>query len=148
MRAAFAQAPVILVAYSGGYQPAAFALDVGGAGDRVRGVILFDALYSETERFAGWIAQHASTAFFVSAYTRYTQRENARLQQILSEKGIPVETAIPAVPRPGSIAFQLVPPEVEHDDFVTRAWVANPLRTLLSAVAGAGGRAAQGGFAR
>ena len=51
--------PVILVAYSGGYLPAAFALAQGGAGERVRGVVLLDALYGEEDKFADWIERRA-----------------------------------------------------------------------------------------
>jgi len=37
-RAAFRRMPVVIVAYSGGYLPAAYSLEHGGADDRVRGV--------------------------------------------------------------------------------------------------------------
>ena len=51
-RAVFARSPVVLAAYSGGYNPAAYAASVGGAGARLKGMILLDALYGETDRFA------------------------------------------------------------------------------------------------
>src|SRR6202008_2254696 len=44
-KAAVEGLPVILVAYSGGYAPAAWSIHHGGIGDRLRGIILFDALY-------------------------------------------------------------------------------------------------------
>jgi len=50
-RAAIESLPVILVAYSGGYAPAAWAVHHGGIGDRLRGVILLDALYAELDKF-------------------------------------------------------------------------------------------------
>ena len=37
-RAVFERAPVVIAAYSGGYHPLAYALAVGGATERVRGV--------------------------------------------------------------------------------------------------------------
>src|SRR5215470_55952 len=37
---AFANLPIVVVAYSGGFLPTAWSLDVGGISDRVRGVIL------------------------------------------------------------------------------------------------------------
>ena len=46
-RRAFATMPVVLVAYSGGYNPAAFALSIGEADQRIRGVVLLDALYGD-----------------------------------------------------------------------------------------------------
>ena len=59
-RDAFQSAPVVLVAYSGGYQPAAFTLAHGGANERLEGVILFDALYGELDKFADWIARRSA----------------------------------------------------------------------------------------
>ena len=46
---------MIIVAYSGGYAPAAWAAHHGGIGDRLRGIILLDALYAEMDKFADWI---------------------------------------------------------------------------------------------
>ena len=46
---------MIVVAYSGGYAPAAWSAHHGGIGDRLRGIILFDALYAEMDKFAAWI---------------------------------------------------------------------------------------------
>jgi hypothetical protein len=42
---AFANMPVIIVGYSGGFVPTAWSLEVGGLGNRVRGVFLLDAVY-------------------------------------------------------------------------------------------------------
>src|SRR5271163_407399 len=67
-RAGFRRMPVVIVAYSGGYMPAAYSLALGGAGGRIRGVVLFDALYGEDEKFAHWIEGARGGAFFVSAY--------------------------------------------------------------------------------
>ena len=60
--------PVIIVGYSGGFVPTAWSLEVGGLGNRVRGVFLLDALYGELDKFASWIENNRS-AFFVSSYT-------------------------------------------------------------------------------
>ena len=67
--------PVVIVAYSGGYYPAAWVLRHGGLGDRLRGVILLDALYGELDKFADWIERHGA-AFFFSAYSRSSRDEN------------------------------------------------------------------------
>ena len=53
-RVAIEWLPAIIVAYSGGYAPAAYAAHNGGAGDRLRGIVLLDALYAEMDKFAGW----------------------------------------------------------------------------------------------
>ena len=86
---AFANMPVIIVGYSGGFMPAAWSLDVGGLGNRVRGVFLLDAVYGELDKFASWIENHRS-GFFVSSYTRYTQRHDQELMRLLREKGIAI----------------------------------------------------------
>ena len=81
--------PVIIVGYSGGFVPTAWSLEVGGLGNRVRGVFLLDAVYGELDKFASWIENNRS-GFFVSAYTRYTQRHDQELMQMLREKGIAI----------------------------------------------------------
>ena len=81
--------PVIIVGYSGGFMPAAWSLEVGGLGNRVRGVFLLDAVYGELDKFASWIVNNR-TGFFVSAYTRSTRRHEKELIAMLKEKGIAV----------------------------------------------------------
>ena len=67
----FNQAPVVVVAYSGGYLSAAYALQRGGADHRIKGVILMDALYGDEDKFAGWVAARRRQAFLLSAYTEF-----------------------------------------------------------------------------
>ena len=86
---AFANLPIIIVGYSGGFLPTAWSLEVGGLGNRVRGVFLLDAVYGELDKFASWIEKNR-TGFFVSAYTRYTKRHDQELMQMLRDKGIAV----------------------------------------------------------
>ena len=81
--------PVIIVGYSGGFVPTAWSLEVGGLGNRVRGVFLLDAVYGELDKFASWI-ENNRTGFFVSSYTHYTERHDQELMQMLREKGIAV----------------------------------------------------------
>src|SRR5207247_8074983 len=45
-RAVFERAPVVIAGYSGGYNPAAYALAIGGANQRVHGVRLFAGLFA------------------------------------------------------------------------------------------------------
>ena len=54
-RKTFATLPVVIVAYSGGYVPAAWALHKGGSDARVIGVLLLDALYGEVDKYADFI---------------------------------------------------------------------------------------------
>ncbi len=69
----FASMPVVIVAYSGGYLATAWSVHHGGLGKRLRGVVLFDALYGELDMFADWITRQKS-AFFVSTYAAPRRR--------------------------------------------------------------------------
>ena len=145
-RKTFATLPVVIVAYSGGYVPAAWALHKGGSDSRVIGVLLLDALYGEVDKYADFIKPHPS-AFFVSAYTSSSARGNESLQK----RPVPTETSIstPACPLrlQGKVAF-LRTTGADHEDFVTRAWIEDPdprragadrrLRARPSRQAGAG----------
>ena len=71
----FANMPVVIVAYSGGFETAAWSLQVGGLGKRVTGVVLLDALYGHLDKFASWIAKNRH-AFFVSSYTTHNKRRD------------------------------------------------------------------------
>ncbi len=126
----FANMPVILVGYSGGFVPTAYSLDVGGLGNRIRGVFLLDAVYGELDKFASWI-ENNRTGFFVSAYTRYTQRHDQELMQMLRQKGIGISDELDGPLRPGSVVFMKTPDGVTHRDYVTHAWTENPVREVL-----------------
>ena len=127
---AFANMPVVIVGYSGGFMPAAWSLEVGGLGNRVRGVFLLDAVYGELEKFASWIENNRS-GFFVSAYSRHTQRHDEELMQMLTEKGIAVSGDMDGPLRPGSVVFLRTADAVTHRDYVTRAWTDNPIKEVL-----------------
>jgi hypothetical protein len=133
-RATFSRMPVILVAYSGGYLPTAFALAQGGASERVRGVVLLDALYGEENKFVDWIERAHSRAFFVSAYSKSSHEENEAVRQRLAQDGIAVENALPERLGPGVVAF-IDAGDVDHNGFVNSAWTSNPLRDVLARVA-------------
>jgi hypothetical protein len=131
---AFANMPVVLVGYSGGFVPTAWSLEVGGLGNRVRGVFLLDAVYGELDKFASWIVNNR-TGFFVSAYTRYTQRHDQELMQMLRDKGIGISDDMDGPLRPGSVVFVKTPDGVTHRDYVTHAWTENPVRQVLAKMA-------------
>ena len=127
---AFANMPIIIVGYSGGFLPAAWSLEVGGLGNRVRGVFLLDAVYGELDKFASWIENNRS-GFFVSAYTRYTRRHDDELMQMLKQKGIAIAEDMNGPLRPGSVVFVKTPDGVTHRDYVTHAWTENPVKEVL-----------------
>jgi hypothetical protein len=127
---AFANMPVIIVGYSGGFVPAAWSLEVGGLGDRVRGVFLLDAVYGELDKFASWIENNRS-GFFVSSYTHYTKRHDDELMHLVREKGISISEDMNGPLKPGSVVFVETPEGVTHRDYVTQAWTENPLKEVL-----------------
>jgi hypothetical protein len=131
----FASMPVIIVAYSGGYVATAWSAHHGGITNRLRGVVLFDALYGELDMFADWITKQ-KTAFFISTYAAGTRARNIQLQHILTERAIPFTTALEPRLEPGSIAFLPASTDAAHRDFLTRAWIDEPLKDLLTRLKG------------
>ena len=131
---AFTGMPVVIVAYSGGYLPTAWSLIRGGVGKRLRGVVLFDALYGELDTFANWI-KNDSSAFFVSSYTKSTQGLNMELQHMLTGSEVAFSTSLQETLRQGSVTF-LATADAKHNDFVTHAWVDSPIVDLLKRIKG------------
>jgi hypothetical protein len=131
----FRGAPIVIVAYSGGYMPAVYAITVGGVADRVRGVVLLDALFAELDQYADWIAQRPS-AFFVSAYSRASRGENAELRRLLTERRVNFTTTLPPRLAPGNVSFLAAPDAVGHLDFVTHGGIDDPIKVLLSRMTG------------
>jgi len=132
-RGTFRRMPVVIVAYSGGYMPAAYSLAVGGAGGRIRGVVLLDALYGEDDKFADWVENTRSEAFFVSAYSTSSHDENVAFRDRLQRDGVPVQDGVPDGLHAGVVAF-VDAGDARHDDFVSAAWTSDPLKDLLSRV--------------
>lgn len=126
----FTNMPIVIVGYSGGFLPTAWSLEVGGISDRVRGVVLLDAVYGEMDKFASWIESHRS-GFFVSSYTRYTARRDRELMSMLRQKGIGVSEDMDGPLRPGSVVFVETGDGITHRDYVTRAWTRDPLKDVL-----------------
>ena len=127
---AFEKMPIVIVGYSGGFLPTAWSLEVGGISDRVRGVILLDAVYGELDKFATWIEKHRN-GFFVSSYTHYTASRNRELMAMLREKGIASSEDMNRPLRPGSVFFVETGSGITHRNYVTQAWTRNPIEEVL-----------------
>jgi hypothetical protein len=127
--AAFANMPVVIVAYSGGFGPLLSVLARGGVRSRIRGLVMLDALYGGFDQFADWIANNRST-FFVSSYTPYTARHNVELEHLLDERGVPYGSELRRSHLQGMVTF-LPAGDVSHRDFVTHAWGNNPIEDIL-----------------
>ena len=133
---AFANMPIVVVGYSGGFLPTAWSLDVGGVTNRVRGVVLLDAVYGELDKFASWIENNRS-GFFVSSYTRYTKPRDRELMSMLREKGITVTENMDGPLRPGSVVFVQTRDGITHRSYVTQAWTELPIKQVLVKMAAA-----------
>ena len=133
--AIFGRLRVVLVAYSGGYDPAAYVLDGGGANERLRGVVLLDALYGETDKFTNWI-EHRGTAFFFSAYSQSSRAENTALRNSLTVQNGEVNPKSHLQLTGNSVRFLYAGPGIEHKDFMTLAWTRDPLARVLAAIDG------------
>jgi hypothetical protein len=135
LRATFEAMPIVIVAYSGGYVPAAFAAQVGGVGDRIRGIFLFDALYGELDKFAGWVERRAGTVFF-SAHGKSSREPNTQMIARLEASGIDIRKDLPerAFAR-GSVTFYATSEDLLHGDFLTKSWIDDPVQTVLAKAA-------------
>jgi hypothetical protein len=132
----FNASPVLLVAYSGGYLSAAYALAHGGATYRIKGVILMDSLYGDEEKFAAWAATRRQGGFLLSAYTESTREENANLQAMLAKRRVPFKDSLPRDLAPGTMTFLSCGGLDMHGDFMTRAWGQDPLAQALAMIPG------------
>ena len=129
----FASMPIVIMAYSGGYLPAAWSASKGGLMNRVRGVVLLDALYGEVDKFASWIERDRS-AFFVSTYLGSTEAKNAQLEHILADRYVSYDTALEPRLQPGSVTIfpgATGSTDVTHRDLVTHAWCDYPIADIL-----------------
>jgi hypothetical protein len=126
----FSRMPVVFIAYSGGYVPAAWAVHRGGISKRLRAILLLDALYGEIDKFTDWLTANRSSVF-VSAYTHLTAEKNTTLKKILAKREIPFTTTLAKPLPPGSVTFLATDEEVKHRDFVTQAWTDHPIRDFL-----------------
>ncbi|HEX2842822.1 MAG TPA: alpha/beta hydrolase [Hyphomicrobium sp.] len=131
----FASAPVIFVAYSGGYLAAASCATKGGLNKRLRGIVLLDALYGELGKFASWIENDPS-AFFVSAYLGSTREKNSQLAEILTRREIGYATELDRPLHQGDVTILSGGQDVSHRSFVTQAWVDNPIEDVLRRLPG------------
>ena len=127
----FDRMPVIIIGYSGGYSPTAWAIYHSNSNMRIRGVVLLDALYGELDKFERWIKSDRSR-FFVSAYLGSTRVGNLELERILKNENIRIRTSFEPKLRPGSVIFIAGGPDRNHTDFVTRAWTRYPIADLLN----------------
>lgn len=130
---AFAEMPVVIIGYSGGYLPTATAISRGEIEHRLKGIVLLDGLYGKVDTFADWIARNRE-GVFLSAYTGSTARGNGALRKKLSERDIAFSKTMSTTLEPGSVTIIKV--DEDHRDYLTRAWTENPVSDLLKRLTG------------
>ena len=128
LESTFAKMPIVMVAYSGGFYPAAWCIKDLGASHRVRGILMLDAVYGEFERYADWAAANRSS-FLVSAYTHYTSRQNAALRGMLTARGVPTTSTLARNLKSGGV---FLPAEFPHQDYVTKSYTEDPIKDILT----------------
>ena len=123
----------MLVAYSGGYNPAAYVLAIDGPQPHpgrhpARRAVRRRRQIRRLDRAA------TQGAFFFSAYTQSSEPGNIALQKLLQSKKIAFGTGIPTKFTLGSTNFFRADDDVGHNDFLTDAWENWPLKGLLQRV--------------
>jgi hypothetical protein len=53
---------------------------------------------------------------------------------MLTDRGVTFGTTLPARLTPGSVTLLAVGDDVAHNDFMTKAWIADPLRAALARI--------------
>lgn len=132
----FNLAPVMLVAFSGGYKPAAFVLTRGGAAHRIHSVVLLDALYDEEDKFAAWFAGARSRAFLASLYTESTAANQTKLRDMLAKRRITSVSSLPSSLSRGTAVFVASGGVDRHGRFPLEGPPRDPVKAVLAATPG------------
>jgi hypothetical protein len=128
-RAAVARAPIVLAAFSGGYRCVAHCLEQGGAGHKIEGVVLLDAIYGEIDRFRSWLSGAGRQGFFLGLCGQSTRDGTEALAAGLAEAGIAVSRRYPRRLRPGGV--HLVSVVTPHDLVPVQGPPDRPLADIL-----------------
>ena len=135
--AAFQKMPIVMVAYSGGFAPAAYCLRDIASPSRVKGVVLLDAAYGELDTYAHWATHEQKTGgFFVSSYTLSTKGHNNDLKHMLAARGVPFSDDESKVGR--GVTFFDTGSDYTHESYVTQAWTEFPIKDVLARIPGVG----------
>lgn len=104
---------LVISAHSGGYRPAAFALEKGGLRGNVDAIFLFDALYDNADYFRNWLLSGKGQLY--GAYTEHLEEEYSKF--LMSVTSIAADRV------------HFARSTVEHDD-VPRAYISEWLSQL------------------
>ncbi|MBF0339352.1 MAG: hypothetical protein HQL95_00135 [Magnetococcales bacterium] len=134
----FDRAPVILAAYSGGYRATAMILDKGFAekkrrDKRLRGVILVDAVYSDSDKFLTWLRQPKRRGFFVNLYGPSSAPLSKQLEEEFKKFGLSWSDGLKGRIKSGNILSLSV--ETHHKSIFQAGPPHWPLAEILNKVA-------------
>lgn len=133
--AIFASAPVIVSAFSGGYKSAAYVVDRGELDERIMGILLFDALFEDVDKFSNWLLKNSDRAFFMHLFGKGSCERNSQiLIKSLQQQNISVATNWPTRLIDGAIHFICI--ATPHNDVARRGPPADPVAKALAAIPG------------
>lgn len=130
-----ARAPIVLVAYSGGYRALAAGLvEREGAGadfvNRIEGVLVFDAVFGEIRRIDAWLQARAGRVFFVGLFGKLSAPWSLDLIYRWEARGLLYGQLLPARIEQGTVA--LIQVGTEHADIVTDGPPKSPVAAILA----------------
>ena len=128
----FRDARLVVVAYSMGHAPAR-ALFTNGAGS-FESVLMLDAAYRSQRAFARKASAIAkqNSGLFVHAHSLLTEARGEEFRELLEDADVPFrETIISGERHCGIISIRVEGENVNHYDFVTRAWTDDPITSFL-----------------
>ena len=133
---AFDALGVVIVAYSGGYYPAAW----GDPARRRRRPAARDRHARCALRRDGYLSRGGSRdggGHSSSAPIRARRARRTRASRSCSASATSISPRrCPSKLAPGSVTFLDTGEEVQHNDFVTKAWVEDPLKEVLARIPG------------
>jgi hypothetical protein len=126
--AAWRKAPIVIVAYSGGYRTAAQIISRGGVEGRVEGLVMLDAFFADAGLYAGWLARNHQRAFLYALYTRSSVEETTLLKTRLMERNIAYATRDDGGPLAG---VRLIEVDTPHGEIAQKGPPAEPVGALM-----------------
>jgi hypothetical protein len=125
---AWRRAPIVIVAYSGGYRTAAQIIGKGGLDARIEGLVMLDAFFADAGLYAAWLARHHQRAFLYAVYTRSSVEETTALKTRLMERNLAYSTRDDGGPLAG---IRLIEVDTPHGEIAQKGPPAEPVGALL-----------------
>jgi hypothetical protein len=137
MKPRLANAPIVLMAFSGGDQGLAAGLKVSKdprAGtkyvERIEGVVLLEAIFEQERRIDAWLKQRVGQVFLVALYGKLSARWTRRLVRRWKGSGIRYRRSLPDRIGRGSVVVIRV--DTEHAAIIDEGPPRNPITEILS----------------